>query len=362
MIDSDVQSDLGKQVGDGSSGITPLREVGTNNAEGLQHSLDLFADVLDGNSTNSIAVYDAAPKYIYRNRERAVTESGFEDMQFSLPDGNFDVTVGAARVKMPDGTEVLIFPGDREQVIEDALRKLAVSGNGVGLNGVVGVVFTLYELFMELKGTKHEMGYSQLREGLYVLRHSSLKITSRSSGESWDENYLSRLVEGGISKNSGGEREYQKWFCSFHLLVTKSIQDISYKMTNYQRLMQIKGLMPKYLYKRMVLVYSYAQKGRPYEPTLLQILTDSGRGISPEMKNNVKAMKRTLDELVKRGVIEWVEEIRQMEGRKLINIRYRIHPTAEFVSECIRANKQQKRLKNISGKRKIRQLITDLPA
>jgi hypothetical protein len=39
-----------------------------------------------------------------------------------------------------------MLPSDREEHIEDALRKLVISGNGAFLSGKAGVNFTMYEL------------------------------------------------------------------------------------------------------------------------------------------------------------------------------------------------------------------------
>ncbi len=57
-----------------------------------------------------------------------------------------------------DGKYRDYFPSQREEIIEDALRKLGIEGDGVYLDLYVSVVFTFYKLMMELRRVKH--GYN----------------------------------------------------------------------------------------------------------------------------------------------------------------------------------------------------------
>lgn len=321
--------------------------------------MELFASAVSSDQSNSIHLYDTAPKYNYTKRKRHVTESAFDRRKMTIAKIDYEVEVQAARIEV-DGTEVLMPPSEREEHIEDALRKLATSGNGVFINGEAGVKFTLYELQKELSKHGHTYDWGQLREGLYIMRRSGLKLTNKMTGESWEENFLSRLVEGGRRKNQDGT-SYEPWYAGFHKLVTKSINDMTYRQINYPLLMSIKGLLAKYIFKRMVAVYTYANLERPYEPTLVQILEESGRGLSDEMKNNIKAVRRAFDQLIERGVLIKVEETeRHKQGNKVINIRFALYPTESFVSDVISANAKQKEIKAKHGQRELARIKAGL--
>ena len=323
--------------------------------------MELFAAAVSPDQSNSIHLYDTAPKYTYAKRKRPVSDSAFDRRKMTIAKTEYDVEVQAARIEV-DGTEFLMAPSEREEHIEDALRKLATSGNGVFINGEAGVRFTLYELQKELSKHNHTYDWSQLREGLYVMRRSGLKLTNKMTGESWEENFLSRLVEGGRRPNKDGSA-YEPWFAGFHKLVTKSITDMTYRQINHPLLMSIKGLLAKYIFKRMVMVYTYATLDRPYEPTLVQILEESGRGLSDEMKNNIKAIRRAFDQLVERGVLIKVEEAERMkQGNKVINIRFALYPTKSFVNDIIAANAKQKELRAKRNQLELAKIRSELDA
>ena len=318
--------------------------------------MELFASATSEHTTNTIHLYDIAPKYTYDNRERPVHESAFARRGMRVSNFEYEVEVQAARIERAPNDEVLMYPSEREEFIEDSLRKLATTGNGVFINGEAGVRFTLYQLRNELKKHGHTYSWDQLREGLYVLRRAGLKITSKKTGESWEENFLSRLVEGGSRVSEDGTR-YEPWYASFHKLVTKSIIDLTYRQMNYPRLMAIKGQLARYIYKRMVSLYTFADMDKPYQPSLLQIMEESGRGMSPEMKNNIKAVNRAFDQLREEGAILKAEEVQRLrKGNKVINIRYNLYPTKALVDEIIAANRQQKALRAIKGKRRLEEI------
>jgi hypothetical protein len=183
--------------------------------EQASQQMELFVSATTDKTTNTIYLYDVAPKYLYNSRELEVTESAFDVRHMRVHKVEYEVEVQAARFKKKNGEEVLRFPSEREEFIEDALRKLATSGSGVFINGDAGVKFTIYQLQEELKSLGHTFSWTQLREGLYVMRRSGLKITNKATGETWEENFLARLAEGGVRTDENG-RSYEPWYASFH--------------------------------------------------------------------------------------------------------------------------------------------------
>jgi NCAIR mutase (PurE)-related protein len=125
--------------------------------------MELFASATTEKTTNTIHLYDIAPKFTYNRRERDVSESAFDRRAMKVANEEYEVEVQAARIKRDGGEEVLIYPGEREECIEDSLRKLATSGNGVFLNGEAGVRFSLYQLKQDLDRHNHTYSWPQLR-------------------------------------------------------------------------------------------------------------------------------------------------------------------------------------------------------
>src|SRR5690554_5742002 len=89
--------------------------------------MELFASATTEKTTNSIHLYDIAPKFTYSRKERGVSESAFDKRAMKVASEEYEVEVQAARIQRDGGEEFLIYPGKREECSEDSLRKLAPS-------------------------------------------------------------------------------------------------------------------------------------------------------------------------------------------------------------------------------------------
>ncbi|WP_207953646.1 hypothetical protein [Vreelandella lionensis] len=100
--------------------------------------LDLFSlsDSRDRNYSNSIDIYDALPKYSLEKRRRFTDlNSAVRERECRIGDRVIKVKVKPAIIENSKGKHELVYPGEREEIIEDALRKLAVNGGSVMIDG-----------------------------------------------------------------------------------------------------------------------------------------------------------------------------------------------------------------------------------
>ena len=148
----------------------------------LPQQLQLFQTFLpddDERYSNTIELYDAIPKYFTNPRAmEGMRQDGkyLPELERSFRHRNetYRVTIYPARVKDHAGQVKEYYPGPREELVEDALRKIACDHmNGVYLDDKAGVQFTLYELKQELKGYGHEIHHDALVMALAsaVARH-----------------------------------------------------------------------------------------------------------------------------------------------------------------------------------------------
>lgn len=112
-----------------------------------QLSLDLFCASDEGpDRTRALRIYDLAPKYHY-GKDTTVpldkAKSSSFTKEFQIKGRSFQVTVQAGIVKGSDDKEYLQFPSGQEEMIEAALRKMAVSGNAFNFKGSLGVKFSI---------------------------------------------------------------------------------------------------------------------------------------------------------------------------------------------------------------------------
>ena len=67
--------------------------------------------------------------------------------------------VKPAIIEKDDGRSVLIYAGQREEIVEDALRKLAVKGAGLVIEGKASVMFSLHQLRQHLAKLRHTYSF-----------------------------------------------------------------------------------------------------------------------------------------------------------------------------------------------------------
>ncbi len=121
--------------------------------------LQLFTEVLPSQDyTNTIELYDFVPKY-------AVTvgsyiEGKFLDSKvrpFVCRGRSYTIRIDPARLATSDGKIRDHFPTHREELVEDALRKMACEGALEYFDEIAGLTFSLYSLQKELSSQGHTL-------------------------------------------------------------------------------------------------------------------------------------------------------------------------------------------------------------
>ncbi len=307
-----------------------------------QMQLFSLPTVIDKNYSNLIDIYDALDKYSYGRgkrgkRARSIADSVRNTVTY-LNKRKILATVRAANITDKKGNPVLVFPGEREERVEEALRKLAVEGRGVFIDGSAGVTFTLYGLQKELKCRGHTYSIDELKEAILINRRATLEVSTEDG---------SALVDSGFFEAVGlvTKKEYQKdskahCYVRFNPLVT--IVRLTYRRYDYARSMRITSPLALYLFKRMSLYFTQAGINTPYTPNLVSFLSQSARGLSVRMGDNVRAMTNALEVLIQQKVVATYEFERVKESRKIIDVRYKIYPHEQFVQQQRSGNKVKK--------------------
>ena len=294
-----------------------------------------FVDEKDRKYSNTIELYDAVPKYFWGKSKRV--QGKFLNSivrQFKFRGVEYEVELLPARIKTEGGGEKDYFPGKREELVEDALRKFASDGStrGVFLDNEAGVVFSLYELQDELKRSGHHYSYEQLKTALYILRRSSLVIKVRGvDGESVFDS--SPFKEIGMREWEAARKDGKrtKIFVQFNRLVTNSIKNKTFRQYNYNRCMGYKFNLARWLEKRMSHIYLQASVLDPYTIRVSTIFRDSSMSADMEMRNKIKALEKVLKEMMEKEVVERYE-IKRIKGarNKILDAKVNIFPHLTF--------------------------------
>jgi hypothetical protein len=166
------------------------RDVSTGKAITLTKTqpaqLSLFGEFLPAEArdcySNTIELYDALPRY-FSSKKRMAEERKHDTYLPSLTrrfrhrDHYYELVIKPARLVEKDGQEKEYYPSHQEEIVEEALKKLACDhSKGVFLNDTAGVQFTLYELHAELARQGHGMQWSDLITSLEICRGTSIEV------------------------------------------------------------------------------------------------------------------------------------------------------------------------------------------
>ncbi|WP_211831053.1 plasmid replication protein [Kistimonas asteriae] len=310
-----------------------------------QMQLFLLPEIIDKNHSHLIDIYDAIDKYSYGHKKKV------KDIALSARTTETQIqkrviksTIRAANITDKNGKTVLVFPGEREERVEEALRKMAVEGNGVYIDGSAGVTFTLYGLQKELKSRGHTYSISELKESILINRRSTLEVSTADGSVLVDSGFFEAV--GLVSRKDFDLDRSALCYVRFNPLVSESILKVSYRRYNYQRSMKIASPLALYIYKRMSLYFTQAAENIPYTRSLVSLFSQSPRGLSQRMGDNIRAMNNALDALINCKVVARYELEKIKEGRKVIDVRYKIYTHEEFIQQQKSGNKVKRDILN----------------
>ena len=114
---------------------------------------NVFVDKRDKYS-GTVELYDVVPKYFHGDIGKVRTQDGFLKSlvrEFTYKKQKMTLRVSPAQIETEDG-EKAFYPSQREEIIEDVLRKFATDRErNEFLDDRLSVRFTLYDLQKELK-------------------------------------------------------------------------------------------------------------------------------------------------------------------------------------------------------------------
>lgn len=304
------------------------------------YQLTLF-DLLENEKefSHTIELYDFMPKFVWGRVQRVAGVFLHSiEREFECRGKKYILTVTPASIRDTDGKEKYYYPAKREEIIEDALRKIMAEGRGIFLDGEAGVSFTIYRLQKELQENGHTYSRQQIKDALNVLARTSLELKSESGNVEFNFHPIEAV---GFS----GEDEETQTFVKFSPLVTKSIKDHTFRLFNYEKVMSYKTVIARQLHKRMAHHYTQASLTDPYTILLTTIIRDFGLTRYKQIKDNLRELETAIEELKSKSVIinHKIDKIIEKAPRnKVADAKITIQPHFDFINEVKRANARRK--------------------
>jgi len=176
----------------------------------------------------------------------------------------FEVDVTPAQILSRDGANQSVhYPGASEERILEVLFRLAARpGHGVSALGMFAAVrFTYAMLHDELARHGHEMSHRQLSLSLQVLNQSRMVIRDPKDKEPI---YSGSAIPQIVRDNASDDGREVMLIAEFAAPIATLIGRAAYRQIDYERLMQIGHPVARYLYKRLVHRYTYADMTNTY--------------------------------------------------------------------------------------------------
>ena len=321
--------------------------------------LDLFRTFLCNGQTerdrlsNTFDLWDSVPRYSVSRQamDKERKARGFLDLMeidFQYRGTPLQAIIQPARVReKKDGATKDYYPSANEELIEDALRKIAAEQNHGYFdkhNYRSGVVFTLHMLREELKRRGHTRSYQQIVLSLNILARSTIEIRTvdGKGGEGFTvSSYFSGLSA--VSKTKLSDDPQAKWIVQFHPLVTQAIDALTYRQFNYAQMMSHSSQLARWLHKQLSLKFTFANIMNSFEIRYSTIKRDSAllEGYRRSTAA-VEALDSAFEELKAGGVLMMYKKslVTGLRG-KIEDVVYTLTPSHDFVTQMKASNKRE---------------------
>ena len=330
----------------------------TQLTRGRSLQLDLFQTFLNNKPeelaglSNALDFWDSIPRYSLSQQamSKLRDERGFLnnlELNFRYRGCAMHVSIQAALIKDSDGVTRAYYPSGTEELIEEALRKLAAdkwNGNFDAKKEAYGVYFTIYELREELYKRGHGRTFEEIFKSLQILSGSLMILSGdlpRSNNRAIARsNFFPLLV--GVTKQDLSVDPSAKWYVQFHPLASEDITTLRFRQFNYDRLMRGSGSLTRWLIRLITLKFTQASQLVTWETRYTTIKTDSSllEGFARKRAAQ-KYLRDCFQELVELELLTayTTEEILGPRG-KVTDIIFKLTPHQKFAAEARAANKR----------------------
>jgi len=302
--------------------------------------------------SNTIELWDSLPKYSISRQEmtKRRTADGFLRLltiNFRFRGQSLSIVIQPAKILDEDGVERDYYPSASEELVEDALRKVAsVRPHGYFEEKTFqsGVTFTIYLLREELAKRGHTRSHAEIVKSLNILAGSMIEI--RTDGDGAGEgftrtNYLPGLAA--TSRKKLKDDPNSKWFAQFHPLVTHSIHSSSFRQYDYHVMMMHNTQLARWLRKYLSAKFNFASIMTTFEILWSTVHRDSNLINYSRLRDGIAALDEAFEELKKYASIsQYEKKVITGPHNKIIDVRYILYPSIAFVHEMKAANKSAK--------------------
>lgn len=316
---------------------------------------DLFAQFVANDASevsNAVEIWETIPKYFLTPRqvEKLRTQNGHANpIKWSYTD-DMEIKIQPALVEQSDGRFLAFFPGVTEELVEEALKKI-LSDQRFGMHlpdhQETWVRFSLQMIKRELQAKNRSRSIDEIKHAVEVMASCVLTL-SKDGKEIWKGSILQDLV-------TVGREEFLHDSNALHvarlpLFISQAINQLDYRQYNYQHYLQCSEQLARWLYKQLIHRYRQASDSNMYHFLYSTLARNSALLRQTRPVDNRRKVISALDELKRRKILRSYQAQMEKHGSKIIDVKYTIKPTLEFINEQKAANRRDKQANLLSHK------------
>lgn len=321
-----------------SLSIARAKKENREMTEYLQTSL---FSLLEPNQTNCTALYDLAPRFITRvERPDDTAYLVAIKKDFTFNDELYRVTVSPARVIQSDGSERDELPGEREQLVEDVIRRMAADCMKVHQDQIE-IPFTIYAIQQELMRHGHTFGRHEIKEALIILNKSNIEITRIVEDGSRKPKPVLSAAAYPVLKFSDANDSESTASVQLNPLLVQAIKSLAFEQINYDWMMAVKGSLPRWIFKYISLMLADRTDDSHMITLSAGDIARSFGHIRVRWRASLAEVEKAFDSLAKFGIIDTIEKDAIYEGKKKADIVFTAKLSPKFMSD--RASAKERR-------------------
>jgi hypothetical protein len=325
--------------------------------------------------SRTLDFFDAIPKYPFPT---TTTIDRAERIQapFTLRGKHYVAEILPAQIKNADtGQERLVFAGAREELVERALRFIAVQQIAktklthdvqTGRQAVT-IFFSLSMLRRHLEQLGHGYKLSEIKEALDILADTRIAVeeqtieakTGRQRRTRDFASILTHYTASAVEGDTTGEEAYVAM--TFHPAAAAAILQLAFYPINQLRVGKLKRPLARWLTTRMSHNYRQAKKNgfvdkSGYHISLKTILDERGLPRETRLRANVESVRTALKEMRERRILAemmaYDEQLIHAPSKrrpKIVDAIWTLYPSSEFVEEIVNGNKDMSIARALAG-------------
>lgn len=320
---------------------------------------DLFTEFFGtpADLSNTMELWDAIPKYTVSIRAQNTLRNAenrlpVHECRFSYASRKTGqriehacrVTIQPAAIKTEKGY-VDFYPSVDEELVEEVIRKIFAEKN-CGIhdpnNAESWVKFSAQMIRKELKLRNKTRSLTEIKNSIDILSKVNISLyLDNTDNPVYSASILSDVTR--VTRQDYLEDSSVTWIARLPALVSKSVNELSYRQINYGVLMSLCSQLARWIHRRLTLNYINASIMDSYEVLLSTIQRDSGLLNSTRNALNIKALENALNELRDSKTLQSWESIDvRRQGNKILDIKYRLCAHVDFIKDVKAANARLK--------------------